>query len=261
MQVVLGDAEVFVTSDGSGPPVVLVHSLSFDGDMWAAQRAALSSRHRVITIDLRGHGRTRSQPRAISLEDLADDVAEVLTALGVERAAYVGLSLGGMVGMRLALRHPDRVTALGLLNTSAEPEPDGVRAMYHQANESAHGKGDAAMAEMMLALMFSDPFRAACPEQIAPYRDKLHQVGDPEMRYQVSKAVIGRDSVLAELHAISVSTLVVTSDLDRAILAARGDAIAKEIKSSRLLSIEGAGHMTAVEKPALVNAALMELLA
>jgi len=256
----VGAARLFVQQSGDGPALLLVHSLSFDGDMWAAQARALHGRYRVLRLDLRGHGRSRGDSAGVSLEDLADDVARVLDALDIHRVGYAGLSLGGMVGMRLCLRHPERVAALALLNTSAEPEPEGVRQMYDQANERSRGGGDnPAVTEMMLGLMFSDEFRNEQPTLVDSYRQKLVERGDPEGLYHVARAVIWRDSILQDLERIAVPSLVVTSSGDRALPAERGVAIAGAIPGCGLLAIDGAGHMTAVEQPDAVTAALSEL--
>ena len=261
MRIRVGNSDLWLEERGEGPALVLVHSLSFDGQMWAAQADALGERMRVVRLDMRGHGRSVTDDDGpIGLDDLADDVALVLDKLGIDTAAYAGLSLGGMIGMRLALRHPQRVHALGLFNTSAEPEPDTIRQAYHQGNENMRGApSDPAMAAMMLSLMFSDAFRREQPAVVDIYRDKLLSKRDPEALYQVAKSVIWRTSILDELSAITVPTLVVTSDEDRAIPAARGEAIHRAITGSRHLHIEGAGHMTSVEKPNRVTQALREL--
>jgi pimeloyl-ACP methyl ester carboxylesterase len=198
------------------------------------------------------------------LGDLADDLARLLDHLGLERAAYAGLSLGGMVGMRFALRHPERVAALALLNTSAEPEDPTTQKMYHQSNESSRtaasgSPGGKAMAHFMMSLMFSDGFVADNPEQIAPYRARLLEPTDREGLYRVAKAVIWREGILDDLSRLTMPSVVITSSADRAIAPARGKALAQAL-DTELIEIEGAGHMTAVERPAEVNAALEQLL-
>ncbi len=94
----IGSCGLQILEAGEGPALIFVHGLTFDHHMWAAQVAALQDRFRVITLDLRGHGETRWNAGEVTIGDLADDIAHLLDALGLENAAYCGLSIGGMVG-------------------------------------------------------------------------------------------------------------------------------------------------------------------
>jgi fatty-acyl-CoA synthase/long-chain acyl-CoA synthetase len=255
-----------VREAGSGPPVVLGHSLTLDGAMWRAQLAALAERHRVIAVDLHGHGGTEWTPAAVTLERMADDLAVLLDALDVRRCLYAGLSLGGMLGMRLCLRHPGRVAALGLLSTSAEPESESVRALYDAHNEQARAaavRGDASMraptAEMLMGLLFSRAWREREPAEAAGIAAALRAPPSPLGLYEVTRAVLWRESVLDALGAIAVPTLVVVSAGDRAIDPERGRAIARAVPGARLVELGEAGHVTAVERPSEVTRALTAL--
>ena len=115
--------ELAYRETGRGPALILGHGLCLDGEMYLEAAERLAADWRVIRLDFRGHGESTKPRGALSLEDLADDVAALADALGLERFAYGGLSMGGMVGRRLALRHPGRLLALVLMDTAAEPEP------------------------------------------------------------------------------------------------------------------------------------------
>jgi len=253
-------ASVFVRERGTGPAIVFGHSLGFDGDMWRAQVQALSDRFRTLAIDFRGHGRTTCAAR-FTLDDLADDVVHVLDMLGIERAVYCGLSLGGMVGMRLALRHPDRVTALALLNTSAEPEEPARRRMFEAYNESTRGRTpDAEGAALMMSLMFSREFVAAHAELAKLHHAKLLRPDFGDGRYYAARAVLARDDLRGDLPAIRVPTLVVGSTGDTAVPLVHARAIAAAIPNATLAILDG-GHMSAVERADDVTRALGVLLA
>jgi len=253
-----GGCRLFVQSAGAGHPVVFGHSLTFDGDMWAAQQRALSGRFRTHAVDLRGHGRSDSPPGPYDLDLMADDVARLLDRLEIERTGYCGLSMGGMVGMRLALRHPDRVRALVLMNTSAEAEPAAKRALYEPMIESTRNQpAMEPMVQGLLSLMFSPGFREQHPDRVAPYYDKLNVPGHDGM-YWASKAVITRPDISAALSALDVPTLVVTSDGDTAIASQHTERLAACIPNARIETISGAGHMTAVEAPDRVSGLLAE---
>ena len=114
-----------VDSGGSGPAVVLAHAIGCDARMWEALVPALSDRFRVLAFDARGHGGSAVTPRPYSLDGLADDFARALDARGIDRAHWVGLSMGGMIGQAFALRHPDRLDRLVLANTTSGYGPEG----------------------------------------------------------------------------------------------------------------------------------------
>ena len=106
---------------GEGPAVVLVHGHPFDRSMWAPQQEPLGRSFRVIAPDLRGYGQSPATSGTVTMRQLASDVEALLDDLGVESAAVVGLSMGGLVAMELAIASPDRWWALGLVATTAEP--------------------------------------------------------------------------------------------------------------------------------------------
>jgi pimeloyl-ACP methyl ester carboxylesterase len=112
---------------GAGPAVVLIHGHPFNRSMWAPQVAALSDGYRVIAPDLRGYGDSPVTPGTVPMSQLAADVAALLDRLGAARAAVVGLSMGGLVAMELAIADPARWWALGLVATTAQPPGPGAR--------------------------------------------------------------------------------------------------------------------------------------
>ena len=116
---------VSYTVDGpaDAPVVVLSNSLGTTRAMWDPQVPALAERYRVVTYDTRGHGESPAPAGPYTIDDLTDDLVALLDEVGAQRAHVIGLSLGGMTGMRLAARNPDRVDRLALLCTSANPDP------------------------------------------------------------------------------------------------------------------------------------------
>src|SRR5262245_8096981 len=114
-------ARIVYEISGEGPPLLLGHSLLCDTLMWELVAPELAKHWRVININARGHGGSTA-PSPFSLEDLADDWIAILDQERIERAVLCGLSMGGMTAMRLALAAPERVRALILLDTSADPE-------------------------------------------------------------------------------------------------------------------------------------------
>jgi len=249
-----------VHESGTGPPVCFGHSLTFDAAMFQAQVPTLARSHRVLRFDLHGHGGSTAPDRVFTLDDAADDVARALDMLGVDRTAWVGHSMGGMVGMRLALRHPGRVSRMALLNTSANAEPDAVQQMYHQVNEGSRGKpSNPATVEFVLQLMFSPEFSKAHPDQVAPFRKILFEPPDSEGVYRMAHAVIWREDLLEQVRGLDLPVMVLTSAADTSTPASRGKAIAEAVSGAVATEVPG-GHMSPVEQAETVTALLADFL-
>jgi len=112
-----------VSGRRDGPTVVLANSMGATWEMWDANLASLEQHFRVVRFDTRGHGRSPVPPGPYTIDDLTDDAVDLLDELGVERAHFVGLSLGGMTGLRLAARNPERLDRLVVLCTGARLDP------------------------------------------------------------------------------------------------------------------------------------------
>jgi len=256
-RVPIGDTHLTVRDQGLGPALVFGHSLTFDSTIFDAQAEALSEHFRVLRIDLHGHGSSGHPLSDYSLEQMAEDLPAVLDHLGVESCGYIGHSMGGMVGMRFALAHPERVTRLALLNTSAAEQEQPLRDIFHQVNEDSRGKPtNPATVDFVLSLMFSEHFIAQAPAVVAPFRRMLADPPEGDGTYFAAKAVIWRSSVLDRLGAIAIPTLVLTSDIDTSVPAQHSRAIAAQISGAALVELEGAGHLTPVERAGEVTALL-----
>ncbi len=252
----VGPYRLNVQHAGSGPPLLLVHSLTLDSHMWRAQIDALSSRFCVHAVDLHGHGQSGGEAQAITLEAMADDLARLLDALGLDRVGYAGLSIGGMLGMRLALQHPDRVAALALLNTTAEPETPTKRMLFEHLNETTLNRpADDKTVRIVLDLMLSPAFQAQNPAVTQRVYDTLF-IPNNEGMYWVAKAVFARGDIRDAIATLDIPTVVVTSDIDTAIQTEFAVRVAETIPGARLVTYEGSGHLTAVERADEVNALL-----
>src|SRR5260221_8630787 len=128
-----------VAEDGRGDAVVLVHAIGCDLGMWDDVAPALAKRFRVVRVDVRGHGGSPVPPPPYALAGLADDVARVLDRLRIERAHWVGLSMGGMIGQAFALGHASRLGRLVLANTTSSYGADGRQMWEARARAVAEG--------------------------------------------------------------------------------------------------------------------------
>ena len=150
-----------------GPPVlVLGGSLGTTEAMWEPQLAALGEDFDLIAFDHRGHGASPVAPGPYTIADLGLDVVALLDRLGLERVAYCGLSIGGMVGQWLAVNAPERIEALVLICTAARvPTPEGYLDRAAAVREAGTPEG---VADAVIARWFTAPFAAAHPELVGP---------------------------------------------------------------------------------------------
>lgn len=235
----------------SGPPLVLGPSLGTALSVWDAQTAGLARDHRVVRWDLPGHGGTPAAlfPAGGGVAELGRQVLRLADALGIERFAYAGISLGGAVGAWLAVHHPERVTSLALVCSSArfgEPEAWRERAALVRT------EGIGPVADTAAGRWFTADF-AAGPAARAVLAG-LHDV-DPHAYASLCEALATYD-LRGELAGITAPTLVVAGRDDPATPVAHARELADAIPGSTLVELPGASHLANVERPAPVTAAL-----
>ena len=239
---------------GGDPAIVLLHGLLFDGGMWRKQIEPLSALGRVVVIDGPGHGKSEPPPRFM-MEEHADALLDALGDLDIPRALVVGLSWGGMVGMRLALQHPARVAGLALLDTSAERQTLAERIRY-RAFVALHrrvGIPYRFFLKEVAPLMFAARTLVERPELVeATYRRTMGFEREGLSRASLA-VVVHRTSVLEKLDRIRVPTLVICGREDLATPPDKSERIARAIPGARLVMLDGVGHMSALEDPDAVN--------
>lgn len=230
------------------PTVVFGHGLLFSGWMFEAQVAALRSTHRCVTIDWRGQGQSPAADGGYDMDTLTLDLVALLDHLGLEAVHYVGLSMGGFVGMRLAARHPERVRTLTLLDTSAGPEDPEKVSKYKLLARIYRLFGMKPVRKQVEPIMFAPDFLTSGREVIDEWMDRLAQVDRAGMR----KAILGvtdRLPVVDELGSITAPTLVVTGAEDVATPVHKAETIAAGIAGARLEIVPDCGHSSTLEKP------------
>ena len=238
----------------------MLHGLLFDGGMWRAQVEPLSALGRVIIIDGPGHGKSEPPPR-FTLEDHADALAiDAFSELGVRQAVLVGLSWGGMIAMRAAIQHPMRVTAIALLDTSAEGEAlkDKIRYRAFIAFCRRYGLPRWFVDLELGALMFGPKTLAARgPELLEQFTRTVNGYPRDGMARAALAVTVHRQDVTPKLRGVACPTLVVCGRDDKATPPAKSQSLAAKIRDARLEWILGSGHMTAIEKPEEVNRLLV----
>lgn len=247
---------------GDRPVVAFSHGLLWSRHMFRDQIGALRDRFRCVSWDHRGQGESEVPPgRVCTIEDCYADAVALIEALHLGPVHFVGLSMGGFVGMRLAARRPELVRSLALLDTAADPEPRKNVPKYRAMVAVARWFGvRGALADRVMPIMFSRTFLAdpAMAERRAEWRGRL-MTNAPSI-YKAVNGVIERDAFTDHLGAIRCPTVVIRGDEDTAIAETRARALAEGIAGARYVSVPRAGHTATVENAPAVNEALIAFL-
>jgi 3-oxoadipate enol-lactonase len=242
-----------------GPPgapvLVLGNSLGTSRAVWTRQVPALAARFRLLRYELPGHGGSPAADGPYPISRLGASVLRLLDHHGIERAAYCGISLGGMIGMWLAASSPDRIGALGLVCTSAYlPPASGWLARAEQVRAA----GMAAIVERLLGRWFTPAFAAREPDVTAAFGADLESTD--AAGYAACCEAIAAMDLRPVLGSVTAPTLVLSAAEDPATPPAHGAMIARAIPGARLRVVRGAAHLANVSKPGEVTAALLDHL-
>lgn len=244
-------------SDGppDAPPLVLLNSIASTTEIWTPTLAPLIEEFRVVRIDYRGHGASpKAQPGGgLTLADIGTDVLAVLDELGVDRVHLAGVSLGGMIGMWLAARHPERIARLALICTSAQMPP--AQGWLDRA-ATVRAEGMSAVAGATVGRWLTPALVARDPGLVADVTAMIMGV-DGESYAQCCE-VIGAMDQRADLGRIAAPTLVVVADQDPSAPRPHGELLAAGIAGSRLEVLSDAAHVPTLERPGALALLLLD---
>jgi pimeloyl-ACP methyl ester carboxylesterase len=241
-------------SGGDGPLVVFSHGFLMNHTMFAPQVEALRDAYRVVTYDERAHGESLPEGRW-SYWDMADDVLALLDHLGAERAVLAGMSQGGFLSMRAALRAPQRVRALVLIDTQAGTEDPDVLPLYDAmtADWAANGPSEDTLSYAAAAILGPGADEEAWK---ALWRARPNDWAVPAMHPLAS-----RDDITDRLGEIPCPTLVIHGEADASIPVERAQVHVDRIPNARpMVVVPGAGHASNLTHPQAVNPAIRESL-
>ncbi|WP_298854577.1 alpha/beta hydrolase [uncultured Ruegeria sp.] len=244
----------FTDTKGAGETIVFSHGLLFSGAMFAAQIDHFQKRYRCIAFDHRGQGQSSVTECGYDIDTLTADAVALIRHLGIEGCHFVGLSMGGFVGIRLAAQHPELLNTLTLLETSADPEPHENALKYRKLNFVARWIGLWAVIGRVMPIMFGQSFlndasRTDEKNRWAKVIINNHRVG-------ITRAVMGvidREGCADLLSKIEIPVGIGVGDEDVATVPAKSQRIRAAITGAELQIFKRAGHSSSIETPEQVN--------
>ena len=258
MRIQLGDIHTEYSVHGDqGPWLILSNSLGCTQAMWEPQLQALSRNHRVLCYDSRGHGNTDAPDGDYDLDTLANDALRLLDHVGIERVIWVGFSMGGRIGQTFALKHPKRVAAIVLADTTSAHTATPA-AMWAERIRVAREGGMAPLVEPAVTRWFSSAFRKNHPDKV---RSIANMIASTHVNgWAGSCAAISTIHTTERLHEIQCPALVIVGELDVGTPLSGALDMHRRLSDSVLVVISDAAHMSNIEQPAQFNRALLMFL-
>lgn len=250
----LNGAHIHYTDTGEGADtIVFSHGLLFSGAMFADQVTHFSDRFRCIAFDHRGQGQSGITESGYDIETLTEDAAALIQHLDIAPCHFVGLSMGGFVGLRLAAQHPELIKTLTVLDSSAEPEPKENGPKYRMLNFVARWIGLGAVIGRVLPILFgktylNDPARVEDKTKWAAAITGNDRIGIT----RAVNGVIHRDGCMSLLSDIKLPVGIGVGDEDVATVPAKSERMQAAIDGATLTYFKGSGHSSSIETPAQV---------
>lgn len=254
--------EIFYEETGTGSEtIVFSHGLMMNHHMFDHQVNYFKDRYRCISYDHRGQGKSETPRRYYDMEAVYEDGVALIEALNAKPCHFVGLSMGGFVGMRLGSRRPDLVKSLVLMETSADPEPTENLPRYRLMQTVAKWLSlrlivNGASKSLLGKTFLTDPARKAERKLWQRHMAEHSRMG----LVMAAESVFTRLPVYDEIARIKMPTLVMVGDEDIATKPEKAQRIHRQIKGSKLVTIPCAGHSASIEQPDFVNQAIDEFL-
>jgi 3-oxoadipate enol-lactonase len=238
------------------PLLVLAHSLGTSVVLWQDALELLRTTFRVTTFELPGHGAAPAATAPFTVADLTDALLEQVDGLGATRFLFAGVSVGGAVGLDLALRHPDRVGAVVVIAAGAKVDSPPF---WTARAASVREHGTASLVEASAARWFAPRTRSMLADKAALMLDALRATDDES--YALAAEALADFDVADRLGEISVPVLAVSGEHDQAVPLGRSQDVADGVQRGRLARIEDAAHAAPIEQPAAVARAMRHFLA
>jgi pimeloyl-ACP methyl ester carboxylesterase len=253
------DAEIVYEVQGNGPPVVLLHPFPAHHEFWNPIAPVLATRYRLILPDLRGHGDSEIGEGPALMEKHAHDLARLLEAEGVGKAAFIGCSIGGYILFEFWRRFRDRVSALAICDSRPQADSAEARANRLKAAADILEQGTESFIENMIPKLMGRTTVGTRPDVVEGARQMMRKMS-PQDISQVQRGMAARPDSVADLKTINVSALIVIGDEDVLSTPADGELMRQHIAGSRLKIIPKGGHYSPWEQPEAVGVVLRQFL-
>ncbi len=241
----------------AGAPVLIFsNSLGASLEMWAEQAAHFSDRFRILRYDQRGHGGTEVVTSAFTFDDLADDVVALMDGLSIDKAHFVGLSMGGMTALSLGIRHPGRFHSLTPCNCVAGFS-DEARAVWNERIAAVEDGGLEAVLDGTIARWFTEPMIEREPERVAAVRAMV--AATPIPGYLACCRALKTLDYAERVGEITLPALFIAGTHDVGTPAAAMREMHASVSGSRYVELDAA-HVSNLERPAEFNQALAGFL-
>ncbi len=257
MKIKTNGIETNYVIEGEGPWLAMSHSLACNLSMWDGQAKLLSSKFKVLRYDTRGHGASSAPPGPYTLDELADDAKALLDALGIKRAHWVGLSMGGMIGETFALKYPGVFQSMVLADTTSRRPPNAEQ-MWGERVQLAQEQGMDALVEGTLGRWFTELYRQTRKDVMARIGADIRDT--PVAGFVGCCQAISKIDVLDRLKEIDCPTLVIVGEHDHGTPPEMARQIQANLRGSKLVVIPSAAHLSNVEQPQAFNDALVSFL-
>jgi 3-oxoadipate enol-lactonase len=240
-----------------GVPIVMSHALGLDLSMWDGLAAELGGKHPVLRYDHRGHGGSAPQREPATMDQLVDDAARVIREWGRGPVVFIGLSMGGMVGQGLGVRHPELLRGLVLANTTAQ-YPEAAQLAWTQRITTVQQGGMPAIVEMVVQRYLGEAFRQAHPAFTQALREQLLRCDAAS--YAACCHAVRAVDWLQQLPAVKLPTLVIAGGQDVGATPEMAKQIAQAIPGAELQVFDEASHLSVAEVPEKFASAVRALL-
>lgn len=241
----------------SGPRIVMIHSLALDDSVWNGVASEMEQTADVLTYDCRGHGASDRKSGEFTVDQFADDLADLLDHIGWPNAIVVGCSMGGCVAQAFAAAYADRTNGLGLIDTTAWYGPNAPEEWRKRADK-ALSEGLSGLAEFQTTRWFSDAFRETNP---AVVQETLRVfLGNDLQCYAATCAMLGDADLRPHLPNLKMPVMVVVGEEDYATPVSAAEAIREAVSGATLTVIAKGRHLTPIEHPEQIAGELRSLI-
>jgi 3-oxoadipate enol-lactonase len=252
-----GDAQLFYEASGEGPEVVLLHPTPVDHRFWQPLASSLSG-YRLLLPDLRGHGRSQAGSSSISIRMLAEDIERLLDRLEMEKAFFVGCSIGGYVLYELWRRSSGRFNGMAIFCSKPQPDSPANKVKRTETIESIQAGGVEGFFEGMTQNLVGASARRRNPELTVAVREMMAM--EPEAVIAIQRALGDRPDSVATARTISVPLLAVAGGEDASSTPAEMEALNQAAHGAEYHVVTDGGHFVALEQPERMGALLRRFL-